>query len=68
MTPKPVTMTSDQSMRNAAILMAQKNLHRLPIVDKGRLVGMITSSDVMMDMVTVVRSWPSAENNNHFAP
>lgn len=57
MTPKPITIGPGESMRNAAILMNQKNLHRLPIVEKdGRLVGMLTSSDVMVDMVRVVRS------------
>ncbi len=59
MTPTPITIGPDESMRNAAILMNQKNLHRLPIVEKdGRLVGMLTSSDVMRDMVRVVRSLP----------
>ena len=61
-------MRSDESMRNAAVLMSQQNLHRLPIVDEGRLVGMLTSSDVMMDMVKVVQSLPPAEEDPDFAP
>lgn len=68
MTPNPVTTTSNQSMRSAALLMSQQNLHRIPIVDEGRLVGMITSSDVMKDMVRVVRSLPWAENGSEQFP
>ena len=68
MSSHPVTMRSDESMRNAAVLMSQQNLHRLPIVDEGRLVGMLTSSDVMMDMVKVVQSLPPAEEDPDFAP
>ena len=68
MTPNPVTVPPDTSMRNAAILMAQQNLHRLPIVDHGRLIGMLTSSDIMVDMVKVVQSLPSATNDDVVAP
>ena len=68
MTPDPVTMSPRESMRNAAILMSQKNLHRLPIVDNGKLVGMLTSSDVMIDMVRVVKSLPYAPDDDFISP
>ncbi len=64
MTSNPITMREDESMRNAAILMSQENLHRLPIVDeKGRMVGMLTSSDVMKDMVHTVWSLPPGHDD-----
>jgi len=69
MTPNPVTMHPGDTMRNAAILMNQKKLHRLPIVEKnGRLVGMLTSSDIMVDMVRVVRSLPYAPEDDLVSP
>eukprot|EP00979_Chaetoceros_neogracilis_P014297 scaffold4552_cov262-Chaetoceros_neogracile.AAC.7 len=69
MTPNPITMNLGDSMRNAAILMNQKNLHRLPIVEKdGRLVGMLTSSDIMGDMVREVRSLPCAVEDALLSP
>ena len=55
MSSEVVTMSPEHTMRDAAVLMNQHNMHRLPIVDNGRLVGMLTSSDVMKDMVKVVR-------------
>lgn len=62
-------MNLGDSMRNAAILMNQKNLHRLPIVEKdGRLVGMLTSSDIMGDMVREVRSLPCAVEDALLSP
>jgi CBS domain-containing protein len=48
--------------------MSQKNLHRLPIVDNGKLVGMLTSSDVMIDMVRVVKSLPYAPDDDFISP
>merc|ERR1711862_294270 len=65
MTTKIRTMMCTDSMRNAASLMAHEKLHRLPIVDDvGALVGMLTSSDVMFDMVRVVNNLPPAEEKN----
>jgi len=55
MSSEVVTMSPEHTMRDAAVLMNQHNMHRLPIVADGRLVGMLTSSDVMKDMVKVVR-------------
>jgi CBS domain-containing protein len=75
MTTNIRTMVHTDSMRDAAALMAQEKLHRLPIVNEdGTLVGMLTSSDVMIDMVHIARSLPPAKeesfeetnnNNNH---
>jgi CBS domain-containing protein len=52
-----VTITPDDSMREAAALMTKERLHRLPVVDKdtGKLVGMLSSSDAMRDVLTTVR-------------
>jgi len=62
MTTNIRTMESSESMRAAASLMAQEKLHRLPIVDTdGKLVGMLTSSDVMIDMVRIIKNLPAAE-------
>lgn len=63
MTTNIRTMEASGSMRDAAALMSQERLHRLPIVDeKGKLVGMLTSSDVMIDMIHVVKNLPPASD------
>lgn len=43
MTTKVVTIPSTASVLRARRLMEEKRLKRLPVVDKGRLVGMVTS-------------------------
>ncbi len=40
------TTTPDQTLRNAANLMKEKAVRRLPVVEDGRLVGIITQDDL----------------------
>jgi CBS domain-containing protein len=47
MTPDPVTITPDASAREAARVIARKKHNRLPVVEHGRLVGVVTRVDVL---------------------
>ena len=42
-----VSISPDRSVREAAEMMLDKNIRRLPVVEGGRLVGIITEKDVM---------------------
>jgi len=42
-----VTVDSDTSIEEAARLMAKKQIKKLPVVENDRLVGIITSMDIM---------------------
>ena len=44
MTPNVVTIPSDTSIVNAKKVMDEKKLRRLPVVDKGKLVGLVTAN------------------------
>ena len=46
------------TMRLASALMATRKLHRLLVVDEGKLMGIVTPSDVMKDMLHVVYNLP----------
>ncbi len=46
MTPNPVTITSDTSLPDAHRLMTERRIRRLPVVDRGQLVGIVTLGDV----------------------
>lgn len=46
MTRAPLTVSPETSMRDAAALMLQRHLSGLPVVDGGRLVGIITETDL----------------------
>lgn len=63
MTPNPVTVSPNTSMRVAALLMSERKLHRLPVVDDaGRLVGVLTPADVMRDLHRIVQSLPESND------
>src|SRR4051794_8887386 len=47
MTEEPVTIEPDASLHDAGRLMARSKHNRLPVVEHGRLVGMLTRVDVL---------------------
>jgi acetoin utilization protein AcuB len=46
MTPDPVTITSGTTLPDAYWLMVNRNIRRLPVVDNGQLVGVVTMEDI----------------------
>jgi len=47
MTPKPVVVTPEHSVEYAVELLLQGDFHALPVVSEDRLIGIITSKDVL---------------------
>jgi CBS domain-containing protein len=47
MTPNPVTIGPEATVREAAHLIARKKHNRLPVVEHGRLIGVVTRVDVL---------------------
>jgi len=47
MTSEPVTIEAGAPVREAARMMAEKGHNRLPVVEHGRLVGVVTRVDVL---------------------
>ena len=47
MTPDPITIEPDATIREAAHLIASKKHNRLPVIEHGRLVGMVSRADVL---------------------
>lgn len=48
MTSKPVTIAPDVDVNEAARIMSKEQVRRLPVVEKGRLVGMLSLGDIAM--------------------
>ena len=42
-----VTIDHNDSIDNAALIMAQNKIKRLPVVDKEKLVGIVTATDII---------------------
>ena len=47
MTPDPVTVEADDSARKAGRLIAETGHNRLPVLEDGRVVGVVTRADVL---------------------
>jgi acetoin utilization protein AcuB len=51
MTRNPLTLTPDDTVFSAAALMRQHRVGALPIVEDGRLVGILTRSDLLAALI-----------------
>ena len=51
MTPDPTTVNSDTDIDKVAALMVEKNYHTLPVVDDGKLVGIVGKEDVLKTLL-----------------
>ncbi len=47
MTKNPITVESDSLVLDAQKIMRENNIRRLPVVDKGKLVGIVTQHDLL---------------------
>jgi CBS domain-containing protein len=53
MTPNPVTVGPDSSIETVAALMVDHNLHTLPVVEKGQLMGVVGKEDILRTLMPV---------------
>jgi acetoin utilization protein AcuB len=56
MTPNPVTIAPAEPLVEAARLMLEHKISALPVVEAGKVVGIITESDIFRALVQL---WPS---------
>ena len=47
----PLTVAPDTPLDEIATIMAEKHLHTLPVVEEGRLVGVIGKSDIIRTLI-----------------
>jgi len=48
MTPDPITVGPEMTVTDAAQLMTEKHVGALPVVEGGKMVGLVTESDLIM--------------------
>jgi CBS domain-containing protein len=58
MTPNPVTVGPDSSIETVAALMVDHNLHTLPVVEKGVLVGVVGKEDILRTLMPASSQGP----------
>ena len=49
MTPSPVALSPEDKLTDAIRLMQEDNVRRIPLVEAGRIVGMVTLDDLLLD-------------------
>ncbi|MCK7629644.1 DUF294 nucleotidyltransferase-like domain-containing protein [Shewanella sp. JNE10-2] len=47
MTVSPISIPSNALIFEAMLLMSEHNIHHLPIIDEGKAIGMVTSTDIL---------------------
>ncbi len=52
MTPDPVSVTSESSIEIVATLMVDENMHTIPVVDGGKLVGIVGKEDILRTLMS----------------
>ena len=55
MTPEPVCVAPDTTIAEARTVMRRGGVRHLPVVDRGRLVGIISDRDVTLDAQTFLQ-------------
>jgi CBS domain-containing protein len=55
MTPNPITVSSTTTIEDVMALFTNKRFRHLPVVDNGRLVGLISIGDILRRMVETHR-------------
>jgi CBS domain-containing protein len=51
MSKKPITISGDKPLREAAKIMRDRKIHQLPVVDdSGQLIGILTLNDIIREM------------------
>ncbi len=47
MKQKPITIQTNQTIREAAEILSKNEFHALPVVEEGKLVGIVTTTDLI---------------------
>lgn len=55
MTCDPATVAPDDSIRVAIEQMQARNCRRLPVMDAGKLVGIITETDLLNYLIAILK-------------
>jgi acetoin utilization protein AcuB len=66
MSKKPVTVTPATTLETAAQILLKRKIGGLPVVENGRLVGMITTSDVLQAFLDVMGASEEASRRIDF--
>ncbi len=64
MTPNPITASPEESLSQILYLLSYYKLSRLPVIDRNKLVGIITRSDILRAQTRRLSRGSSPQTNN----
>jgi predicted transcriptional regulator len=64
MTANPVTVGADAPLDEIVQLMEKHNIKRVPVVQRGKVVGMVTRANIVRALVSVQREAATQANND----
>lgn len=53
MTRSPFTVTMNETLQQCMAIMTSRNFRHLPVLDKGRVVGMVSIGDIVKDIMSL---------------
>ncbi|GAB6904901.1 CBS domain containing membrane protein [Desulfosarcina cetonica] len=65
MTANPVTVAPDSGIETVAALMVDHNLHTLPVVEHGQLVGVVGKEDILRTLMPAEPSPTKETSHDH---
>jgi nucleotide-binding universal stress UspA family protein len=68
MMPSPVSIQESASLASALALLRERGVHRLPVTREGRVVGILTGSDVLLAMLAQIESAHDANRRAELSP
>ena len=53
MTRSPLTVTMNETLQQCMAIMTTRNFRHLPVLDKGRVLGMVSIGDIVKDIMSL---------------
>ena len=53
MTRSPLTVTMSETLQQCMAIMTSRNFRHLPVLDKGRVLGMVSIGDIVKDIMSL---------------
>ena len=68
MTPSPASIPESAPLRAAIALLRERGIHRLPVTREGRVVGIVTGSDLMLALLAPIEADHESNRREELQP